>query len=497
MSTKGQRQRRRLQQSAPPSGQKPEMNLAPRDLEALAEELGTYHALFRDLFQRREQREWSAFYLRGQLAELERKTVEPMVLALKGPDVAAVRAGQQFLGEGAWEDGLILARHQQLVAESLGEADGMVIVDGSGFPKQGTHSVGVAPQYCGALGKIANCQQGVFAAYVSRKGYTFLDRRLYIPETWFDDAHAALRQRYGVPPELCFQTEPQLALEMVRGLVERAAVPFRWVVADEHYGMIPEFLDGVAVIGKWYFAEVPTSTKVWVGAPKIEPPGVGLLGRPRKHARVAAGTPRAAEVRQIAGQLPARAWRRYPIKEGSKGPIAADFAFVRVTRARRGRPGLAGWLIVRRSLSREQELKYFLCNAPASCSHLALVRVSGLRWPVETALEEAKGELGMDHYETRTWRGWHHHMTQTFLAHHFLVRLRLQLKKSPGLDPGPSPGVTDRRAAAASAERAGGPRSRALLSGAQLRRLSVASQAHLAPLFPAGTSASEENQVSL
>lgn len=164
MSKKGQRQRRRLQENAPPSSQKPERNLAPRDLEGMAEELVTYHALFHDLFQRREQREWSAFYLRGQVADLGRKTVEPMVLALHGPDLAAVRAGQQFLGEGAWEDGPILARHQQLVAESLGEPDGVVIFDGSGFPKQGTHSVGVAPQYCGALGKIATCQQGVFAA---------------------------------------------------------------------------------------------------------------------------------------------------------------------------------------------------------------------------------------------------------------------------------------------------------------------------------------------
>src|SRR5919106_779383 len=289
MSKKGQRQRRRLQASAPPSGQKPVMNLAPRDVEAMAEELVTYHALFHDLFQRREQREWSAFYLRGQLADLERKTVEPMVRALKGPDLAAVRAGQQFLGEGAWADGPILVRHQQLVAESLGEPEGAVIFAGSGFPKQGTHSVGVAPQYCGALGKIANCQQGVFAAYTSGKGYTFLDRRLYLPEEWFDDAHAALRQRYGVPPELCFQTEPQLALEMLGGLVERAAVPFRWVVADEHYGMIPAFLDGVAATGKWYFAEVPASTKVWVGELPVEPAGRGPLGRPRKCARGAAG----------------------------------------------------------------------------------------------------------------------------------------------------------------------------------------------------------------
>jgi SRSO17 transposase len=497
MSKKGQRQRRRLQEHAPPSSQKPERNLAPRDLEGIAEELVTYHALFRDLFQRREQCEWSAFYLRGQLADLERKTVEPMVLALHGPDLAAVRAGQQFLGEGAWADAPILARHQRLVAESLGEPDGVVIFDGSGFPKQGTHSVGVAPQYCGALGKIANCQQGVFAAYASRKGYTFLDRRLYMPGEWFEDAHAPLRRRSGVPAALQFQTEPQLALEMLRGLVEREAVPFRWVVADEHYGMIPAFLDGVAATGKWYFAEVPASTKVWEGEPGVEPVGRGPMGRPRKYARVAAGAPKAQEVRQIAARLPARAWRRSPIKAGSKGPIAADFAFVRVTRARRGRPGLSGWLILRRSLDGAKAVKYFISNAPASCPHAALVRVSGLRWPVETALEEAKGELGMDHYETRTWRGWHHHMTQTFLAHHFLVRLRLTLKKSPGLDPGPNLGAVGGRAPASAAERTRSARHRALLSGAQLRRLSVASQAHLATPSPARASASKESQVSL
>jgi SRSO17 transposase len=463
----------------------------------MAEELVSYHALFHDLFQRREQREWSAFYLRGQLAELERKTVEPMVLALQGPDLAAVRAGQQFLGEGAWEDGPILARHQQLVAESLGAPDGVVIFDGSGFPKQGTHSVGVARQYCGAVGKIANCQQGVFAAYVSGKGYTFLDHRLYLPEVWFDDAHAPLRQRYGVPPALGFQTEPQLALDMLQGLVDRAVVPFAWVVADEHYGMIPAFLDGVAATGKWYLAEVPAATKVWEGEPKVEPAGARTLGRPRKYARVVLEAAPAQEVRELAARLPACAWRRFTIKEGSKGPIAADFAFVRVTRARRGRPGLAGWLVLRRSLGEKREVKYFLSNAPASCPPTILVRISGLRWPVETAIEEAKGELGMDHYETRTWRGWHHHMTQTLLAHHFLVRLRLRLKKSSGIDPGSSPRPVGNRAATPAPERARGPQTHTLSAGAQLRCLSLASPAHRATTSPARTPAREENQVSL
>jgi SRSO17 transposase len=489
MSKKGQRQRRRLQEQAPPSGQKPSRNLAARDMDAMAEELVTDHTLFHDLFARREQREWSAFYLRGQLSTLERKSVEPMVLALKGPEVAAVRAGQQFLGEGAWEDESILARHQRLVAESLGEPDGVVIFDGSGFPKQGTHSVGVAPQYCGALGKIANCQQGVFAAYVSRKGYTFLDRRLSMPQEWFDEGHAPLRQRYGVPRELGFQTEPQLALEMLRGVVKSRVVPFKWVVADEHYGMSPAFLDGVAAVGKWYFAAVPVSTKVWEGTPQLELPGHGPRGRPRKHPRVVAGAPKAEEVRQVAARLPARAWRRYPIKEGSKGPIEADFAFVRATRARRGRPGPSVWVVFRRSLEEKHTVKGFLSNAPASCPHAELVRVSGLRWPVETAIEEAKGELGMEHYETRTWRGWHHHMTQTFLAHHFLVRMRLHLKKSPGAHAGANGNSVSGRAATASAEGVSGHRDYPLLPGAQLRGLSFPSQANRETTPPTGSSA--------
>lgn len=487
MSQKGQRQRRQLQQNTPPSGQKPELNLAPRDLEVMAEELVSYHAQFHDLFPRREQREWSEFYVRGQLSDVERKSIEPMVLALRGPDGAAVRAVQQFVSEGAWEDRPILVRHQRLVAESLGEAEGSVIVDGSGFPKQGTHSVGVARQYGGALGKVANCQQGVFAVYCSSQGYTFLDRRLYMPEAWFDEAHAPLRQRYGVPKELTCKTEPQLALEMVQGLVEQDTVPFQWVIADEHYGMNPPLLDGVAALGKWYVVEVPGTTRVWIGAPEMEEPGPGVMGRPRKHARVVAGTPKPREVRQIAAGLPERAWEPYTIKEGTKGPIVAEFAWLRVTWARRhGRPGEKAWAVFRRSLGDQGEVKYFLSNAPLSCSRRELVRRSGLRWPVETAIEEAKGELGLDHYEVRTWQGWHHHMTQTFLAHHFLVRMRLQSKKSPGANAGPGQGAVGGCAATQAAERARGSQDRSLSSGTQLCSLLFPSEANVETLQTAG-----------
>jgi SRSO17 transposase len=421
--------------SPPPSGQAPSENLTHRDAKQLASELTNYYAEYAPLFVRSEQRQWAQLYLRGQLSNLERKSIEPMVLRERGKDGNAVRAVQQFIGEGAWDDDRISERHQRLVAEDLGEAGATVILDGSGFPKKGEHSAGVQRQYCGALGKIANCQQGVFLAYASSRGYTFLDRRLYMPESWFDQGHAAKRKKCGVPEDLRFKTEPELGLEMLAGLKQRGVVAFAWVNADEHYGMNPDFLDGVAALDKWYFAEVPQTTMVWPEQVKILAAGLGQTGnlktgRPRSGPRVARNEPMPQTVRQIGAAMPVGAWKRFTIKEGAKGPITADFAFVRAISKRGRRPGPEVWVIFRRSTSDPSEIKYYLSNAPAKVAKTDLVRQAGQRWPVETALEEGKSELGMDHYETRRWRGWHHHMTLTFLAHHFLVRLRLKLKKS-------------------------------------------------------------------
>lgn len=422
--------------SPPPSGQAPSGNLARRDAKQLASELSNYYAEYAPLFARSEQREWAQLYLRGQLSDLERKSIEPMVLRERGKDINAVRAVQQFIGEGAWDDDRILERHQQLVAEDLGEPDATVIVDGSGFLKKGEHSVGVQQQYCGVVGKIANCQQGVFLAYASSQGYTFLDCRLYMPKSWFDKEHAAKRKKCGVPKGLVFKTEPELGLEMLSEIDQRGVVPFVWVNADEHYGMNTKFLDGINELGKWYFTEVPVDTMVWPENVKILPAGIGQsgnlkAGRPRLGPRVARTDLSPREVRQIGAGLSGKDWKRFTIKEGAKGPITADFAFVRAV-SKRGRrhPGHPVWVIFRRSTSDATDIKYYLSNAPAEIAKTDLVRQAGRRWPIETAFEEGKSELGMDHYETRTWCGWHHHMTLTFLAHHFLVRLRLKLKKS-------------------------------------------------------------------
>lgn len=410
---------------APPSGMPPEMNLAPRDVEQLMAELMGYHAIFAPLFLRQEQREWSIKYLQGQMLHIERKSIEPMALALEGGDVQAM---QQFIGNGAWDDELILKTHQQLVAETLGDSrTGVLVVDGCDFPKQGETSVGVARQYCGALGKVANCQASVVACYASERGYTLVDRRLYMPEKWLSEDYAERREECGVPADLTFHTQPELAWQMIDTLHKRGVLPFQWVTFDEHFGNNPQLLDRVGTVGLLYLAEVPHDARVWLTRPRTEVPPAKGKGRPTTREQLCEGEPDPVRVDRLAEQLPNGKWLRYEIKEGAKGPMVAEFAFMRAVAARNGLPGPEVWVVLRRSLGEKPELKAYLSNAPAATPYSEFVRVSGMRWPVETAIEESKGELGMDHYQVRGWTGWHHHMTMTFLSHHFLVRLRIQL----------------------------------------------------------------------
>jgi hypothetical protein len=204
-----------------------------------------------------------------------------------------------------------------------------------------------------------------------------------------------------------------------------------------------------------------------------------LLGRPRVRARVRLDAPPAQELRTLASHLPKTRWQRLTIQEGSKGPLRADFAWLRVTTVRNRLPGPRVWAIFRRSLTEPIETKYFLCNAPVGTTPRTMADMSGRRWPIETIFEEAKGEVGMDHYETRTWAGWHHHMAQTFLAHHFLIQVRAQLKKVTGVDDRSSAttGRPDHRHRQVSI---GGVRPHRVPSTAKLRGLSVAPQAHTA-----------------
>jgi SRSO17 transposase len=417
----------------PPSARPPEHNLAPRDVAALADDLVAYHAYFAPLFQRSEQRKWALAYLQGQLLELDRKSIEPMALALQDGNVQGM---QQFISVGPWDDERVLEQHQQLVAETLGDAEtGVLILDGCDFPKQGTYSVGVARQWCGALGKVANCQASVVACYASTHGYTLVDRRLYLPQSWFTPAYRARWDRCGIPAGLTFRTHPQLAAELVTTLQRRRSLPFQWVTCDEAYGRNPAFLDAIAALELYYLAEVPHDTRVWLQRP---PTAVPSRGKRRPAATRERLTPNAAppeRVAALAAQVPPHQWQRYQIKEGAKGPLVAEFAFLRVVPVRADLPGPASWLVLRRSVGETPELKTYLSNAPATTRHRTLVWASGMRWPVESAIEESKGEVGLDHYEVRGWVGWHHHTTLSFLAHHFLVRQRCRMgKKISGAD---------------------------------------------------------------
>lgn len=414
----------------PPSGQPPVINLAPRDVQALADELLAYHAHFAPLFQRSEQRQWALTYLQGQLADLERKSIEPMALALPDGNVQAL---QQFISLGAWDDAAVLQTHQRLVADTLGDADsGVLIIDGCDFPKQGSHSVGVAHQWCGALGKVANCQASVVACYASHRGYTLVDRRLYMPQKWFSPAYHQRRETCAVPADLAFQTHTELAWAIIEQLHEQQVLPFAWVVGDEQYGNNPPLLDHIAADNLLYLMEVPHNTLVWTTRPAtLVPPPTGKRGRVPQRPRLLPDAAAPLRVDEVAAD-PKLRWRSYQIQEGAKGPLIAAFAFVRVVAVRDGLPGPDQWLVLRRSLGERAQLKTYLSNAPATTPHTTLVRKSGMRWPVEVAILECKSEVGMDHYEVRGWKGWHHHMTMTLLAHHFLVRQRCRLGEKIG-----------------------------------------------------------------
>lgn len=400
----------------------PECNLVPRDVEALVVELEGYAGLFLSAFARADQAIWGHRYLQGLVSNHPRKSIEPMALAHGFP----IRSMQAFIGESSWRTAPLVQRHQQLVAHTLGEDDAVILVDESGLPKQGQHSVAVARQYCGALGKVANCQVGVFLGYASRAGYTLLDGQLFVPEGWFADEQATVREEVGLPAALTFKTKPELAVDLVQALMQRKVVRARWLAADALYGDSPAFRDAIAATGLWYFTEIACSSLIWRRHPALIIPAWSGRGRKPTNQRLKTASTRPYRVDELLWRLPKTAWVRGTVKEGTKGPIVCDFAFVRVTEARQGLPGPRIWLVMRRNVADPSVVKFYFSNAPEAVEPMELVRISGMRWPVELTFAESKEELGMDQYETRSWLGWHHHMVLVMLAHHFLVWVRLR-----------------------------------------------------------------------
>lgn len=411
----------------------PPFDLTDDDLKQLTEEFRRYHALFRDCFGRVEHEPLSRCYVQGLMSPLPRKSMEPIALSLMG--TKRVVALQRFINAGAWDVEDLAQRHRQEAAKTVADPLGVFSTDGCDFPKKGKESVGVARQYCGPLGKTDNCQAGVFLAYSSPKGYALLDRRLYLPESWFAEEQKKRWEACRIPESTTFKTKPELALEMIRQAHASGLFPARWVTGDDSFGGIPAFRDGLPQ-DLHYLLDIPCNTLVWTKRPETHIPHYSGMGQPPKNLRLKKGQPQARQVDAIARD-PSIRWQRVTLAEGAKGPIEAEVARLRVMERRNKLPGQELWLFLRRSLA-DGQIKYAFSNAPADIPFKEMIRVSTLRWPIEQCFQEGKSEIGMDHYEHRSWPAWHRHMTFVFVAQLFLLRMRHTFKKKsrPDVPPG-------------------------------------------------------------
>ena len=432
----------------------PPFELSAEDVQCVGRELNEFTQLFGQTFGRTEPRELCELYLQGLLSNTERKNVEAMALQLDGPE--SVRNLQRFVSDYEWDESWLRERHWELVAESLSDEQGVWSIDASEFAKKGKASVGVAPQYCGALGKTANCQSGVFICYSSPKGHALLDSRLYLPKCWFEPAWAQRRKQCRIPQEVTFQTKPQLAVQLLQSLLKKKLFRGRWITCDCSFGNNEEFLEQMPK-EFYYLAEIACTRKVWIkkapGHRKLESEGCTV--------QVLASTERLLN------------WQTHKVAEGEKGPIVAAFARVRVYLSTERTAQSERWLVLRNDP--DGQIKYALSNAPQKLAMRKFVRVSRARWPIERCFEEDKSELGLDHYEHRSWTAWHRHMRLVFLAQLFLLRLRLKYKKNSGANAAPSAPVN--RMEFAGSKTASGVRSeiRALSSTAQLPSLQIPS----------------------
>ena len=391
----------------------PSWGLNPEDVQSVGQELSEFVGLFGGAFRRIELRELFQLYLQGLLSDTERKNVEAMALALRGPE--AVRNLQRFVTEYQWEESWLRQQHWEQCAQSLANPQGVWSIDASEFPKKGEDSVGVAPQYCGALGKTANCQSGVFICYASPKGHALLDSQLYLPQCWFDPEYAERRQECRIPETVTFQTKPQLAQGLLGPLLQSGLFAGQWITCDCSFGNNDQFLKELPA-DKYYLAEIAATRKVWVKAA----PGHPALER------------EGGAVEQLVASKDLLVWETDRVCEGEKGPIVAGFARVRVYLSAERTAETERWLLLRNDPN--GKIKYALSNAPEDLPMSELIRVSAARWPIEQCFQEDKSELGLDHYEHRSWTAWHRHMRLVFLAQLFLLRLRLKYKKSPGPD---------------------------------------------------------------
>jgi SRSO17 transposase len=387
--------------------------------------LHEYAALFAPDFPQSKPARWASVYLEGLLLDGERKSIEPLSRRVRLPKGLTSKdpeqALQQFVSQSPWDEQAVLARYRAHLAASYASPDGVFVIDDTTFPKQGTASVGVQRQYCGAKGKKANCQAAVSVHYVSPRGHYPLALRLFLPDAWLADRRRL--DQAGVPPECRpARTKGQMALDLL-DQVRAEGLPGRVVVADAGYGVSGPFRQALAERGLTYLVGVTDELVVFPERPSWGPPAgpTGAAGRPQTNAQLADGSPRPIRLRDLAARTPLhrRMWR-----EGSKGKLAGRFAWLRVWLGygwRRGKCAGADpvWVLIEEQA--DGTVKYAVSNLPDGTKCLRAVRLWKSRWAVEQGYQQMKEELGLDHFEGRSWRGFHHHACLVMLAYGFLL----------------------------------------------------------------------------
>ncbi len=369
-----------------------ELSIIRRSAQALAElvvRIGSH-------FGRAEVRKRVGCYLQGLLAEVPRKNGWQMAEALGEANAHGV---QRLLEEADWDEQAVRDEVRTYVIEQLGEPAGILVVDETGFVKKGKQSAGVARQYSGTAGRRENSQVGVFLSYASAKGVAFIDRALYLPEEWTQDRVRC--RAAGIPDEVAFATKGELAQQMLARAFA-AGVPAEWVVGDTVYGY-DELRLWLEEQQKHYVLAVPETHQVWVQG---QPQPVGLL----------------------AALLPDEAWVVLSAGEGSKGPRLYEWAWLQLPDEMEAASERARWVLIRRSLSDRSERAYERVYAPATTTLAEVVRGTGSRWKIEEGYEQAKGEVGLDQYEVRTWRAWYRYITLALVAYAALVVMRAQAR---------------------------------------------------------------------
>jgi SRSO17 transposase len=366
------------------------------EVQGWAAGLDALHVRIAGRFARAEPRRRALAYLRGLLGNVGRKNGWQLAehAGERTPD-----GMQRLLSTADWDPDRVRDDLRGYVVEHLGDPGAVLVVDETGFLKKGTTSVGVQRQYSGTAGKVDNCQLGVFLAYASGRGRAFIDRELYLPECWTDDPERCRAAR--VPEQVGFRTKPQLAQLMLERALD-AGVPASWVTADEVYGGSPTLRQWLEGRGVSYVLAVKCTEPLVISGPD---------------------GPVRATAEQLAAAVPAEQWVTASAGQGAKGRRLYDWT--RIQLAAPATASMARWLLVRRRRS-DAELAFYACSAPAGTSLVGLVRVAGTRWAVEEGFEQAKGEVGLDHYEVRKWPGWYRHITLALLAHAFLAVTRAQ-----------------------------------------------------------------------